>query len=74
MALRKVVTTIQTEEELFKYYRSIVDFSDKDQKSNFKWIEGFLRHQKKHHPTEDNCRFLSTTIYFHFILFRVREQ
>lgn len=62
------------EEQLLAYYKSLIDFSSKDEKSNYKWVESFLKYQKKKHPTECNCSFLSTAIELHIKLFVSRRN
>jgi hypothetical protein len=62
-----------TQEELLEQYKSLIDFGNKDEKNNFKWVEFFLRYQKKHHIEEDNCKFLSDAIDLHQKLFQSRK-
>jgi hypothetical protein len=62
------------QEELLEQYRSLIDFGDKDEKNNFKWVESFLKNQKKRHPEENNCTFLSTVIELHQKLFVSRRE
>lgn len=52
-------------QELLNEYKSMIDFSDKTQKSNFKWVESYLKYQKKKHPEEDNVPFMLDVIELH---------
>jgi hypothetical protein len=49
-------------EELLDSYKSLIDFSDKDQKNNFKWLVSYLGYQTKNYPEIDNTQFLLDAI------------
>lgn len=54
-----------SEKELLEQYRSLIDFTSKDEANNFKWVVSFLNYQRKKHPDEDNVPFLRDLIEIH---------
>ncbi|MBP1308794.1 hypothetical protein JOD82_001814 [Paenibacillus sp. 1182] len=50
---------------LLNQYKELIDFTDKTQKSNFKWVSSFLTYQNKKHPNEDNESFMLDAIDVH---------
>lgn len=56
---------METTEQLLLHYKGLINFEDKDQKNNFKWIDSFLKYQKRKHPEEDNRGFMLETINLH---------
>lgn len=52
----------------------MVDFEDKTQKDNFKWIENFLKYQKRKHPNEDNTSFMLDLMEIHIRCFSHYNQ
>lgn len=61
-------------EDLINQYKILIDFKDKTQKCNFKWITGFIKYQSKHYPNEDLTSFLLTTIELHKKCFPSRKE
>lgn len=55
-------------------YKSMVDFTNKDEKNNYKWVEQFLKNQKKRHPEEDNISFLLDLIRIHQSFIKRRKE
>lgn len=65
---------METVEQLLNRYKNLINFENKDQKNNFKWIESFLKYQKRKHPEEDNRGFLLDAIAIHIHCFMSRNQ
>lgn len=61
-------------QDLVGLYKSLIDFSNKDQKNNFKFVESFLRYNAKKHPDEDNTQFVLDAIEIHTRVFVNRKN
>ncbi len=64
--------------ELLKKYKHLIDFNDKMQKSNYKFVEGYISYQKRKFPEmwESDCiKFLIDAIDLQEkLLLRIRES
>jgi hypothetical protein len=59
--------------KLLEQYKSLIDFKDKTQKDNYKWIESFIKYQNKKHPEEDSTEIIKDAIDIHIKCFMNRK-
>lgn len=50
---------------LLQQYKCLIDFSDRDQKGNFKWLSNYISRQHKAKSDEINVRFLLYALDMH---------